>query len=163
MKYDLFGRERLAVSGFGPIYDTLVPVRVNTKEAEPIDKEIMEQETYIAMPNKRVNYDGVEINLKNYPDIYSRYVKLAGNELELDKYEGMGCKDFLNSVIEGDSQYSQIYETYSEGAEGGKSDFIRRVVNDYREAARAELLDEFPTLANKVEFLKEQLEEQSEL
>ena len=163
MKYDLFGRERLAVSGFGPIYDTLVPVRVNTKEAEPIDKEIMEQETYIAMPNKRVNYDGVEINLKNYPDIYSRYVKLAGNELELDKYEGMGCKDFLNSVIEGDSQYSQIYETYSEGAEGGKSDFIRRVVNDYREAARAELLEEFPSLANKVEFLKEQLEEQSEL
>ena len=163
MKYDLFGRERLAVSGFGPIYDTLVPVRVNTKEAEPIDKEIMEQETYLAMPNTTVNYDGVEINLKNYPDIYSRYVKLAGNELELDKYEGMGCKDFLNSVIEGDSQYSQIYETYSEGAEGGKSDFIRRVVNDYREAARAELLEEFPTLANKVEFLKEQLEEQSEL
>lgn len=163
MKYDLFGRERLAVSGFGPIYDTLVPVRVNTKEAEPIDREIMEQETYLAMPNKKVNYEGVEINLKNYPDIYSRYVKLAGNELELDKYEGMGCKDFLNSVIEGDSQYSQIYETYSEGAEGGKSDFIRRVVNDYREAARAELLEEFPTLANKVEFLKEQLEEQSEL
>lgn len=150
MKYDLFGRERLAVSGFGPIYDTLVPVRVNNKEAEPIDREIMEQETYLAMPNKKVNYDGVEINLKNYPEIYSRYVKLAGNELELDKYEGKGCKDFLNAVIEGDSQYSPIYETYSEGAEGEKSGFIRRVVNDYREAARAELLEEFPSLANKV-------------
>lgn len=155
IKYDLFGRERLAVSGFGPIYDTFVPVRVNTNEAEPIDKEIMEQQTYISMPNKKVNYDGIEINLKNYPDIYSRYVKLAGNELELDKYEGMGCKDFLNSVIEGDSVYSQIYETFSEGAEGEKSNFIRRVVNDYREAARAELLEEFPSLANKVEFLKE--------
>ena len=153
VKRDLFGREMSVVSGFGPAYDFLVPVRVNNREAEPIDEEIIKQEVWVQMPRKTLNYDGgIKIDIKDRPDIYSRYVELAGNEA---KYNGKGCKDYLNEQIQ-----SSFYKRLSDGADGSKNTYIKEVINNYRELARRQLLKEYPQIKDEYEEQKKLLRNQ---
>ena len=154
-RYDLFGRKTVTGSGKGIAYDAFVPVRVNPRTAEPIDKEILEQGVYLSMPPKKVNFDGVNINLTKQPKIYSRFVELAGNALTLPEYEDMGCKDYLNALVKGDSYASVLYEDMTDGADGEKANFIKKIVQDFRNAAKAQILEEYPTIARQVEAEKE--------
>lgn len=149
VKRDMFGREMSVVSGIGPAYDFLVPVRVNNKDAEPIDFEIVKQEVWIEMPRKTLSYGGdIKIDLSDRLDIYSRYVELAGNEAKIN---GKGCKDYLNEFIKSD-----IYNRLSDGADGSKNQAIRNTINRYRNYARKKLLEEYPQL-------KDEIDEQIEL
>ena len=154
-RYDLFGRKTVTGSGKGIAYDAFVPVRVNPRTAEPIDKEILEQGVYLSMPPKKVNFDGVNINLTKQPKIYSRFVELAGNALTLPEYEDMGCKDYLNALVKGDAYASVLYEDMTDGADGEKANFIKKIVQDFRNAAKAQILEEYPTIARQVEAEKE--------
>lgn len=113
------------------------------------------------MPQKSTNFEGVSIDMDKYPKAYERYVQLAGNELELPQYEDLGCKDFLISLVNGQSGYSPIYDMLSDGPEGGKAEYIQNIINTYRSYARARLLDEFQDLATEVE--KKKLEKPSRL
>lgn len=154
-KYDIFGRKTVTGSGKGILYDAFVPVRVNPRTGEAIDKEILDQGVYLTMPSKKVNFDGINVDLKKQPKIYSRYVELAGNALTLPEYEDMGCKDYLNALVKGDAYASVLYEDMTDGADGEKANFIKKVVQDFRNAAKEQLLEEFPTIARQVEAEKE--------
>lgn len=95
--------------------------------------------------------DGVTLNLKDNPEAYYRYVELAGNGVKLPQYDGLGAKDFLDKVVSGKSPWSEVYRLRSDGPDGKKAEFIRKVVQDYREAARTQLLDEYPQLRAEYE------------
>ena len=97
------------------------------------------------MPPRKTTFNGVTVDLGKFPEAYSRYVELSGNELKHPIW-GIGAKDLLNEVVQGNHQLSQVYELYSDGPDGGKADFIRDILNEYRSEARIQLLTEFGAL-----------------
>ena len=154
-RHDLWGRPISYQSGLGAIYDAVSPIYSKQEKPEPIDQEILRLEASVTMPNKKTSFDGVTINLERYPEAYSRYVELAGNALKHPAWD-MGAKDLLNAVISGRHPLSPVYEMRSDGPDGQKAEYIRSVINDYRELARKQLLEEFPEIKADYDLKQEQ-------
>ena len=152
---DLWGRPVDYRSGYGRAYDMLSPIYVRHENPEPIDQEIDRIGYYPEMPPRQFQYNGVDINLDQYPEAYSRYVELAGNEV---KYPGLnvGLKDLLNGVVQGKHFLSAEYRIYSDGPDGGKAGFIRKWVEKYRELAKEQVMREFPALQVEYEYARKQ-------
>lgn len=147
---DIWGQPISYQSGIGSTYDALSPIYSKQENPSPIDSEILRLEASINMPPKKTSFNGVTINLEKYPAAYSRYVQLAGNELKHPGW-GLGAKDLLDQVVSGRHGLSQVYQMYSDGPDGGKADFIKKQLNDYRTMARRQLLNEFLELRNEYE------------
>lgn len=148
---DLWGRKISYKSGIGDWYDVISPIYSSKAESQPIDKELNRLEFYASMPQQRTSFDGISINLRNHPFAYERLVQLAGNKLPLPQYEDKGAMDFLNALVSGKSVYSQVYDMYSDGPDGGKAEYIQNIINDYRDAAKQIVLEEYPELQADVE------------
>lgn len=144
--YDLWGRPRIAQSGIGRTYDALSPFTIRTLDPEPIDRELYRIGHYPRRPAPRVsvpfNGQNVSVNLRNSPEIYERYVQLAGNDLRLA--HGMGARDYLNAVVEGRVPEARSYQQMADSPAAGqsKADFINTVIDRYRMAARQALFQE---------------------
>lgn len=148
-KRDLWGAPIDRSSGYGKAFDLLSPSYTKAPNVEPIDKEIVEQGFNVTMPSRKTSFNGVTVDLSQYPKAYSRYVELAGNELKHPAWN-LGAKDFLNAVVTGKHPMSAVYQLRSDGPDGGKDVFIRDTISKYRDMARTQLLKEFPDLARDV-------------
>lgn len=148
-KRNLWGEPLSYESGYGGAVDFLSPVNSKPGVHEPIDEEILRTGASVTMPGKKVGFDGVTIDLSHYPQAYSRYVQLAGNELKHPAWK-LGAKDLLNQVVTGQHPLSSVYRLRSDGPEGGKDFFIRDIVSKYRELARAQLRKEYPAIDAEV-------------
>lgn len=142
MYRDLWGRPVDYRSGLGALHDIFSPVNSKEAAAEPIDAEMKRLEFFPSMPEKKVNFNGVVIDLEEYPHAYSRYVELAGNEAKHPAY-GMGTKDLLNAIVTGQHPLSRIYALYSDGKDGGKADFLQQILQQQRKHAQQQVLAEF--------------------
>lgn len=147
-RVDLWGRQISYQSGLGVLYDAFSPVYSRKAGGEAIDGEMIRLRVNVQMPDRSLSVGGEAISLKNRREIYNRYVALAGNEL---KANGMGAKDFLNAVVEGNHPMSEFYAGLSNGPDGGKAEFIKKVVTRYRTAARYKLIEEYPELRSEAE------------
>jgi hypothetical protein len=148
-KRDLWGEPVKASSG--PLEALFSPARSQPATHSPIDDEILRQGFNITLPPATVDFGhGARVDMRHYPEAYSRYLQLAGNEWKAPGF-GMGAKDLLNAVVSGQHPMSQVYNTRSDGPEGGKEVFIRQILSNYREGARQQLLSEFPKLAAEVD------------
>lgn len=154
-RLDLWGDPIKNESGLGKPFDAFSPVYTTKPTPEPIDQEIQRLGANITMPSRNTNFNGVTINLTQYPKAYQRYVELAGNELKHPAWN-MGAKDLLNSVVSGNHPLSAVYKLRSDGPDGGKDVFIRDILRQYRELARTQLLNEFPELDTEVSDKKAQ-------
>lgn len=150
---DLWGRPVSYQSGMGWAYDAFSPVSASLYKPEPIDKEIMRLGVTVNKPNKKIQIDGVSIDLTKYKGAYSRYVELAGNGAK-DPAWNMGAMDFLNAVVQGKHPMGQIYQLYADGPDGGKAEFIRSTLVEYRDRAKAQLQREFPQIDNDVDKMQ---------
>ncbi|MDR3357702.1 MAG: hypothetical protein LBN96_02355 [Desulfovibrio sp.] len=152
---DLWGRAISYRSGLGGIYDAVSPIGSRRINPEPIDREMLRNEVWVAAPKRQVAFDGVTVDLTRdeFKGAYSRYAELAGNGLKHPAW-GKGCMDYLNDVVTGKSEMSSVYAMRSDGPDGGKATFIRAAVSEYRDMARAKLLEEFPALRAYVEAKK---------
>jgi len=148
-KRDLWGEPVKYGTGMGSAVDLFSPVQSANPTPEPIDQEILRLGAHVTMPAKKTNFDGVTVDLSQYPAAYSRYLELAGNELKHPAWK-MGAKDLLNKIVGGEHALSPVYRLRSDGPEGGKDFFIRDIVSQYREMARAQLIKEYPDLAADV-------------
>lgn len=153
VRRNLWGEPVSYQSGLGNAYDMFSPIYSRSKRSSPIDAEILRLEANITMPPRRTSFDGVTIDLSRYPEAYSRYVELAGNALKHPAWN-LGARDLLDAVVTGKHPLSQVYRIYSDGPDGGKAEYIKKVLNDYREMARGQLLEEFPDL--KAEYDEKQ-------
>lgn len=151
LRRDLWGRPISYQSGLGVGYDFLSPIYVSEENREPIDSAILQNEWNITMPQKKMTFNGASIDLEKYPGAYSRFLELSGNELKLQAFDNKGAKDFLNGVVMNQSQYSEAYNIQSDGPEGGKYFFVRKILEQYREAAKRQILEEFPQIADEAE------------
>jgi hypothetical protein len=155
LRRDLWGRAISYRSGLGAVYDAVSPIASRRENPEPIDEEMLRHETWVAAPKRQVVFDGVTVDLTRdeFKGAYSRYTQLAGNALKHPTW-GKGCMDYLNDVVTGNHHMSSIYDMRSDGPDGGKSEFIRSTISQYRELARKQLLDEYPELSAYVEEKK---------
>lgn len=150
LRRDLWGRPMKYQSGLGWAYDVFSPIYSKKDNPEPIDAELLRLEKSVGMPGKKTSFLGVNIDLNNYPGAYSRYVELAGNELQHPEY-GVGAKDLLNQVVSGEHYLSDIYNQGTDGADGTKSEMIDAIITDYRRLAKQQILEEFPEIMDEVE------------
>lgn len=148
-RLDMWGEPLKTESGFGKPFDAISPVYTKKPTPEPIDKEIIRNDINVGMPPRRTSFDGVTVDLSQYPKAYARYVELAGNGLKHPAW-GMGAKDMLNAVVTGKHPLSGIYQLKSDGPDGGKDLFIRDILGQYRGMARRQVLEEFPDLKRAV-------------
>jgi len=145
---DLWGREISYSSGKGKLFDLFSPVYIRKDNPEPVDIELQRLQFFPSNPNRKMSFDGVTKELD--ADQFSRYMHLQGNDLKHPAW-GLGLKDFLNQVVSGKHDMSQIYEIYSDGPDGGKAAFIQKWIGEYRGLAKKQLLEENTNLRTDVE------------
>lgn len=138
---DLWGKEVRRFSGYGAAYDAISPIATAEIVDSPIDKELERLRYFPGKIGWKTSLDGVPVNLKDFPEVYSDYQRLAGNELKHPAW-GLGLKDYLDAVVSGKHPMSQAYRIYSDGEEGGKAAFIRNAVQDYRKLAAEKILSD---------------------
>jgi hypothetical protein len=151
---DVWGQPIEHASGMGGAYDLLSPFATKQPNDSPIDKEITRLGANINLPEARTSFPGgAVVNLQNDPKMYSRYVELAGNGYKDPAYGNLGAKDLLNQVVSGNHWLSPIYNMKNDDPAAGvnsKADMIRTIMNQYRDGAKRQLLDENPKLQQEV-------------
>lgn len=130
---DLWGRERTYQTGLGTVYDAVMPVQTRAGGGSAIDLEILNNGVSVTMPTRAIDVMGESVTLKNRPDIYSEYVRLAGEP----------AFEHLNAVASGTHPDSEFYYGLTDGPGGGKAEYIKDVVSAYRSDARAQILDTY--------------------
>ena len=133
---DLWGRERryYTEAASDQMYNTL-GLQSRGQGGSAIDLEILNNGVSVAMPNRSISYMGETVSLKNRPDIYSEFIRLAGEP----------AFEHLNAVAEGRHADSEFYYSLESGPSGGKAEYIKDVIAAYRSDARAQILDMYPS------------------
>lgn len=153
-RLDMWGDPITTESGFGKAFDAFTPVTTKKPTPEPIDQELLRLEANVTGPPRKTSFNGVTVDLSQYPQAYARYVELAGNKWKHPAW-GLGAKDLLNEIVTGNHPLSAVYQIRSDGPDGGKDVFIRDIIRQYRDGARTQLLEEFPQIADQVGVKKE--------
>ena len=138
---NIWGEKIINQGGLGP--DIISPVYQFTPKPSAINDYMIDNRIPVQMPTKVVF--GTELT----PKEYDRFVELAGNGLK-DPSTGMGAYDTLNAIIDGKHNLSGQWQSASDGPQGGRSIMIRTVIQSFRDAARAKVVEEFPDLRARV-------------
>lgn len=149
---DLWGEPIRPDSGFGSAYDALSPVQISRDKPRAIDAEIVRLNLDLRRLSKKADFDGVPVNFRDWPEVYDAYVRLAGNDLKHPVW-GLGARDFLDAVVSGKHDLSEVYRLKSDGEDGGKAAFIKQTISDFRALARREVKARFPAFADEVAAL----------
>lgn len=157
---NLWGEPIKSESGLGKPYDFFSPVTSRGVDRTPIDSEIerlagSQERGYAAPPvriKKKSSFSGVHVNMKEWPDVYDAYTRLAGNEAKHPAWN-LGAKDYLNAVIGGKHPMSRVYGMKSDEM---KLTFINKTLADYRQIAQRQILadPQFSEFARHVGQLK---------
>jgi len=137
----------------GTVYDALTPVRSAKQVESPIDREIVRLGEGIERIAKKSTFSGVQVNFKEWPEVYDEYVRLAGNELKHPGWQ-MGAKDYLNLVVEGKHSMGPVYKILPDAS---RQAFIQSMIGDYRKLAQYKILSDprFKEFAAYVKRLQE--------
>lgn len=130
---DLWGRERTYQTGLGQVYDAIAPVQTRAAGGSMIDLEILDNGVTVTMPQRSLSVMGERVSLKNRPDIYSEFVRLAGEP----------AFEHLNAVASGSHPDSAFYYSLTPGPDGGRAEYIRDVLSSYRDDARARVTEQY--------------------
>ena len=166
---DRWGRPIKYSSGINWVYDLLSPIYSSKFDPEPIDEAIVRDQLSIGMPNRSL-YVGRNMSLRNRPELYSRFLELAGTirlkegpardengELITDSRgrplanvvddEGQTLLERLNALVEGRlGALSEAYEAAEPGPGATREAIVRSIIAGYDERARqilrAQLVEE---------------------
>ena len=147
---DLWGDVITYKSGLGVLYDAFSPIYSKAEKPSPIDEEILRNEMNVSMPNAKTSINGASVNLDRYEGAYSRFVQLAGNDLKHPAWN-LGARDLLNEIVTGKHPLSEVYNIKSDGPDGGKYFFVRDIMEQYRDLAKRQLLEEYPQIKDEIE------------
>lgn len=135
---DLWGQVKKPDEVYGRLVDVITPAAIRKEKDSPIDAEIARLNADVRRIQPKGDFQGVPMNLRHFKDVKDEYERLAGNELKINGY---GAKDLLDAVVTGQHPLSSVYQTLPD-TEEGKGNFIKDVVNRYRTAARAKILND---------------------
>lgn len=127
------------------------PFIISAVNENPIDEEIIRLNAGITRPGFKQSFTrgghSAKVDLKEIPEVYSRFLELSGNGLKMEEFGGMGTKDYLNALVSGNADES---ETYFELPDEFKEKFLKQIVDVYKSMSKIQIYDEFPQLRNKV-------------
>jgi hypothetical protein len=139
------------ISLFNPFY-------ASKEKDSPLDEYLLKEGYSVSMPLKTQTFDGERINLRDYPESYSRMLELRGQETKLIQYNYQNMKDALTSLIDRKLPQSFIFHSsFTDGEE--KQDIINKIQRDYMKAAKEKLREEYPIIDQLV--LQAKLEKQN--
>ena len=145
-RFDLWGRPMQVSRGTSQTWNANMPFEMSATNPEAIDREMVKEKMYFMMPDKNVKMGNGELNLRPDNAAYARYIQLSGNDYIHPVY-GMGCKDLLNSIVDGSHSLSSYYDNLGGGgAYSDKWKFIRQIITQYRNGAKQQLVEERPDL-----------------
>lgn len=140
-RLNLWGDPIVLHGGVGP--DIMSPLWESPLRDSPADEEMIRLQVPISMPTRSIR--GVELEQLEY----NRYVELAGNGLK-DPATGKGARETLEALLDGSHALSAQYQDASDGPDGGKALIIRQIIQTFREAARSQVIEEFPDLRDAI-------------
>jgi hypothetical protein len=140
-----------------PFGSSLSPTAISPVHHSPIDDEIIRQGWNINMPEAKQTFrtpqGHASINMRDYPEAYSRLLELAGHELKAPQFGGLGLKELLDSIVSGTHPLSAVYQRMDDGEsndQGSKRQFVESLIHEYRTEAKRQLLEEYPALRQDV-------------
>jgi hypothetical protein len=106
-------------------------------------------------PGRYVTFDSdvdrrLSAKVELEPKEHDRYQVLAGNGSK-EPHTGLGAKDYLNALLAGTNPDNAAQQMWDTATPTFKSMMVLRVVNEYRVAAKKQLMDEFPRVRQAVE------------
>lgn len=137
------------------------PVYVSKVKEEPINRFLLNHGFCLDMPNKKIKYDGVYVDISNYPHIYNRYLEILGT-YEHPKYNGEKVKDFLNQLVKGEAVQSFKLNQDVFNEDDIKA-YIQKVYADYKAEAMKQIRDEFPVIDALIDDAKVKKEKSNEV
>lgn len=140
LRLDKWGKPISFQSGLGGLYDVMSPSYSSKANPEPIDRELLRLGGFLNMPPSKITIEGVTVNLRKHPDIYQRYVELAGKDT---KIMNLGAIDFFNKIVSGKHELSSVYFQKTDGPDGSKIDWLKDFDAKYKRKAKRQLMFEF--------------------
>jgi hypothetical protein len=143
-KRDLWGRVIDLSSPYGSAYQYFSPIGVRVERPEPIDKELQRIGHAPQMPAKArtmhsLRGEPVQIDFGHEPELYWKYVELAGNGAK-HPMTGKGVMDTLNEMVQGKGPLGLVYkEAIRQKGWDGAAEVIDRIIRDGRDLAAIEL------------------------
>jgi hypothetical protein len=136
---DIWGREKTYQSGImNNAMDFISPFKMRAAGGSFIDQAILDNGVSVGMPQKSFSMGGVNVSLKNHPEIYYEYVRLAGEP----------AFEYLNAVAGFEHPDSAAYDAMSDGPNGEKALFIKGKVELYRRVAKAQIMETYGDVLN---------------
>ena len=129
---NIFGEPVVLEGGIGP--DIMSPIYISTVKEDPVADELVNQQVSISMPRRVINE--VELNA----DQYDKYILLYSGQ-DNKGMKSVPLKDKLKELFA-----KSGYKRATDGPEGGKALAIQAVFTAYRDSAKAQLIQEDPTL-----------------
>lgn len=129
---NIFGQPIVLQGGIGP--DIMSPVYTSKVVKDSVIDEIVMQEVPLSMPKRVINDNELS------PQQYDRLILLTSGQ-DLRAFRGVDLK----------SMFSQVFSTssYNRLSADQKRERIKEVLRDYKEAARDQLMQEYPELQLK--------------
>lgn len=129
---NIFGQPIVLQGGIGP--DIMSPVYTSKVVKDSVIDEIVMQEVPLSMPKRVINDNELS------PQQYDRLILLTSGQ-DLRAFRGVDLK----------SRFSQVFSTssYNRLSADQKQESIKEVLRDYKEAARDQLMQEYPELQLK--------------
>lgn len=153
IKYDVYGRElQPGRQGLG---DVLNPARGSVVVDEKFDTFIRDKGFDIRMPTKQQSFDGIDVDLRKYPEVYTRMMELTG-EVKSPKHGNKTLSETLSGLVAGEKFRSKKFLA---AGDDEQERVVRAVINDYRELARTKIIrenEEFRIMIQNEKKLKRQ-------
>lgn len=153
-QYNVYGEPRFAfvpeaegyISTAGERVSSLVnPIYSSKVKDSPIDRFLLQNGINIEMPQTMQRFEGIDIDLKDNPEIYSRLVRLRGQEITLPRYGGLNMKEALDALVDrGINKSGRFYNPRTTIED--QDMIIKGVVRDYQEEAKKVLREEYPII-----------------
>ena len=94
---------------------------------------------------------GVTVNMPLTDQAHDRLQVLAGNELKAPiGNTQMGAKDYLNALVQGTNPDTETQKQWNGATPAAQAFIVQKVVRKFQEAARKQLLNEYPDIADSV-------------
>jgi hypothetical protein len=169
-RLDIWGRELSKEDFLGKPWDALLPFKAaSTKNALPIDRELLRLNTALkypsSIPMKSLSGAQVTIPLDNLPEAQNRMVLLMNSKASdllsdenqedlsearkghvvraLDQFGDSTLVEALEEMIQGEGP---LGDDYVNGDDEDKSKLISNIKGKYEQAARVQVLREFPQI-----------------
>jgi hypothetical protein len=140
LRRDLWGRPIGYESGLGWAYDMFSPIYSRRENPEAIDREILMNHWLIPDTPRSQSFNGVDINLAKYPQVWSHFKYLQGQGVR-DEFH-MNLLGTLNGYINGRHPMAADYHSRTDGSSGGKEAMVRDTISKFAGLARNRLLTE---------------------